>query len=118
MFSFRFPALTPAPLANSTDELCKSSTYLTDTHYLNSTTKYSTLPTRTQFNFAFGTGKGYFGCSEKGAGEAVGQFCVGEEEADAGKAEEGDEEGVWLTGPQGMDDANGKRRRRRRRRRE
>src|SRR6202044_3685606 len=52
--------LIPVPLINSTDELFKSSAYLTEAYYL-SGAEYLTLTTQTPFNFAFGMEKGILG---------------------------------------------------------
>jgi hypothetical protein len=47
------------PKFNSTDELFKSSAYLTDAYLLNDNSKHSTLTSAAPFNLAFGT-KGQF----------------------------------------------------------
>jgi hypothetical protein len=70
----------------STDELFKASAYLTEAYVLNDATKFSTQPTETPFNFAFGTEKGFFGWLEEGEGE--GARC---------------EEGMWLKGSRDSD---------------
>jgi hypothetical protein len=72
----------PFSAPSSTDELFKSSVYLTEAYVLNDATKYSTQPTETPFNFAFGTKKGFFGWLEEGEGARC-------------------EEGVWLKGSRG-----------------
>jgi hypothetical protein len=53
----------------STDELFKSSAYLTEAYLLNTSTKYSRGPKHTPFNLAFQTDKGYFGWLEEEEGE-------------------------------------------------
>ena len=45
--------------SGSTDELFKSSAYLTDTYLLDETSKHSALPSAAPFNLAFGV-KGHF----------------------------------------------------------
>ncbi|KIM86581.1 hypothetical protein PILCRDRAFT_774750, partial [Piloderma croceum F 1598] len=74
----------------NTDELFKASTYLTEAYVLNDATKFSTQPTETPFNFAFGMKKGFFGWLEEV------REVDGEQEG-----EEPCEEGVWLKGSQG-----------------
>lgn len=49
----------------STDELFKSSAYLTEAYRLDPSTKYSREPTQAPFNFAFRTKKGFFGWLEE-----------------------------------------------------
>ncbi|KIM86573.1 hypothetical protein PILCRDRAFT_815806 [Piloderma croceum F 1598] len=74
----------------NTDELFKASAYLTEAYVLNDATKFSTQPTETPFNFAFGTKKGFFGWLEE-----VGEVD-GEQEGEGAC-----EEGVWLKGSRG-----------------
>ena len=46
---------------DSTDELFKSSAYLTDAYLLDDISKYSTLQSAAPFNLAFGTKAHFFG---------------------------------------------------------
>jgi hypothetical protein len=57
-----YPNINPPFSApSSIDELFKSSAYLTEAYVLNDAMKYSTQPTETPFNFAFGTKKVFLG---------------------------------------------------------
>lgn len=52
------------PIHNSTDELFKSSAFLTEAYHLDAVAKHSREPTHAPFNFAFGTTRGFFGWLE------------------------------------------------------
>lgn len=73
-FVFYFAEHSAYPLiwhVCSSDELFKSAAYMTEAYYLNPTTKYSTSPTETPFNFAFRTRLPLFGWFENGAPDPV-----------------------------------------------
>jgi hypothetical protein len=54
---------------DSTDEIFKSSVYLTDAYLLNETSKHSTLPLAAPFNLAFGVKKQFFSWLEEEGNE-------------------------------------------------
>jgi hypothetical protein len=80
----------------STDEIFKSSAFLTESYVLNARTKFSRDPTQTPFNRAFETDKAYFIWLESG------QETEANVEAKAKTGEDGDKKGIYRVDDESM----------------